>query len=224
MATPSEPRAAGPELVKGLWRENPVFIAALGLCPALAVTNSLLNALVMGAASTFVLVGSSLLVSTFRKIIPQQVRISVYIVIIATFVTSVDFILAALLPDAHKQLGAFISLIVVNCLILGRQEAFASKNRVGPALADATGMAAGFTLAMAMIGATREILGAGTLLGVRVMPAAFEPWAIMLLPPGGFLSLALLLTLFAWVRGEIERRRTRNALSLSGSGARGGTA
>ena len=222
MATPTDTRQAAPELIKGLWRENPVFIAALGLCPALAVTNSLTNALVMGAASTFVLVGSSLLVSTCRKVIPQQVRISVYIVIIATFVTSVDFILAALMPDAHKQLGAFISLIVVNCLILGRQEAFASKNRVWPALADATGMALGFTLAMAMIGAMREILGAGTLLEFRVMPQGFEPWAIMLLPPGGFLSLALLLTLFAWVRTRLERSREQNALKLAQSGARGG--
>ena len=222
MATPTDTKPAAPELIKGLWRENPVFIAALGLCPALAVTNSLTNALVMGAASTFVLIGSSLLVSICRKVIPQQVRISVYIVIIATFVTSVDFILAALMPDAHKQLGAFISLIVVNCLILGRQEAFASKNRVWPALADATGMALGFTLAMAMIGAMREILGAGTLLEFRVMPQAFEPWAIMLLPPGGFLSLAVLLTLFAWVRSRLERSREQNALKLAQSGARGG--
>jgi electron transport complex protein RnfE len=222
MATPTDTRQAASELIKGLWRENPVFIAALGLCPALAVTNSLTNALVMGAASTFVLVGSSLLVSLCRKVIPQQVRISVYIVIIATFVTSVDFVLAALMPDAHKQLGAFISLIVVNCLILGRQEAFASKNRVWPALADATGMALGFTLAMAMIGAMREILGSGTLLEFRVMPQAFEPWAIMLLPPGGFLSLAVLLTVFAWVRSRLERSREQNALKLAQSGARGG--
>jgi electron transport complex protein RnfE len=224
MPTSTDATSASAELIKGLWRDNPVFVAALGLCPALAVTNSLVNALVMGAASTFVLVGSSLLVSLFRKVIPAQVRISVYIVIIATFVTSVDFVLAALMPQAHKQLGAFISLIVVNCLILGRQEAFASKHSVWPSLADAAGMALGFTLALSMIGAVREILGAGSLLGVRVMGERFEPWAIMLLPPGGFLSLGALLTLFAWVRSVLERRRRRDPLSMAPRGAHGGGA
>jgi len=204
---PQEARAAWPELAKGLWRENPVFIAALGLCPAMAVTNSLENALVMGAATTFVLMGSSLLVSLLRNAVPRQVRISVYIIVIATFVTTVDFVLAALMPLAHKQLGAFISLIVVNCLILGRQEAFASKNTVRLALADAAGMAAGFTLALSMIGAVREILGNGTLLGFDLLGPRFQPWAIMVLPPGGFLSLGALLTLFAWVRQRRERRR-----------------
>ncbi len=197
---------AWPELVRGLWKENPVFIAVLGLCPALAVTNSLRNALVMGAATTFVLVGSSLLVSSFRRIIPRQVRISVYIIVIATFVTSVDFGLAALMPEAHKQLGAFISLIVVNCLILGRQEAFASKHAVLPALADAAGMSIGFALALSMIGAIREVLGQGTLLGVSLFGPHFEPWVIMILPPGGFLVMGVLLTLFAWVRTRRERR------------------
>ena len=205
---PQEARAAWPELAKGLWRENPVFIAALGLCPAMAVTNSLENALVMGAATTFVLMGSSLLVSLLRNAVPRQVRISVYIIVIATFVTTVDFVLAALMPLAHKQLGAFISLIVVNCLILGRQEAFASKNTVRLALADAVGMAVGFTLALSMIGAVREILGNGTLLGFDLLGPRFQPWAIMVLPPGGFLSLGALLTLFAWVR---QRRETRRA-------------
>jgi electron transport complex protein RnfE len=205
---PQEARPAWPELAKGLWRENPVFIAALGLCPAMAVTNSLENALVMGAATTFVLMGSSLLVSLLRNAVPRQVRISVYIIVIATFVTTVDFVLAALMPQAHKQLGAFISLIVVNCLILGRQEAFASKNTVRLALADAAGMAAGFTLALSMIGAVREILGSGTLLGFDLLGPRFQPWAIMVLPPGGFLSLGALLTLFAWVRQRRERRRT----------------
>ena len=161
-------RPAGPEFVKGLWRENPVFVAVLGLCPALAVTNSLMNALVMGAASTFVLVGSSVLVSLLRRFIPKPVRISIYIIIIATFVTTVDFTLAALMPEAHKQLGAFISLIVVNCLILGRQESFASRQPIRLAFADALGMALGFTLAMSMIGALREVLGSGTLLGVSL--------------------------------------------------------
>jgi len=211
MTPQKAPKNAREELVKGLWRENPVFIAALGLCPALAVTNSLMNALVMGAATTFVLVGSSLLISTFRNVIPKQVRISVYIIVIATFVTTVDFTLAAAMPDAHKQLGAFISLIVVNCLILGRQEAFASRNTVGLALSDALGMALGFTLALSMIGAVREILGSGELLGVSLFGDSFEPWAVMVLPPGGFLALGALLALFAQIKKVSERRKAAAA-------------
>jgi electron transport complex protein RnfE len=199
-------KSARHELIKGLWRENPVFIAALGLCPALAVTNSLTNALVMGLATTFVLVGSSLLISLLRRAIPRQVRVPVFITVIATFVTTVDFGLAALMPVAHKQLGAFISLIVVNCLILGRQEAFASRQPVHLALADAAGMAGGFTLALSMIGAIREILGSGSLLGLRLFGDWFEPWAIMLLPPGGFLALGVLLAGFAWIRTRSAAR------------------
>ena len=211
MTPQKAPKIASEEFVKGLWRDNPVFIAALGLCPALAVTNSLMNALVMGAASTFVLVGSSLLISTFRNVIPKQVRISVYIIVIATFVTTVDFTLAAAMPEAHKQLGAFISLIVVNCLILGRQEAFASRNTVGMALSDALGMALGFTLALCMIGAVREILGAGELLGVSLFGDSFEPWAVMVLPPGGFLALGALLAAFAQIQKVAERRKAAAA-------------
>lgn len=195
------------EFIKGLWRENPVFIAVLGLCPSMAVTNTTMNGLVMGLASTFVLVGSSALVSMVRNYIPKQVRISVFIIIIATFVTAVDFSLAALMPAAHKQLGAFIALIVVNCLILGRQEAFASKNGIGLSILDALGMSAGFTLALVMIGGFREILGMGTFLGISLMGKAFEPWAIMILPPGGFLTLGLLLTSFAWFKSRKDKRR-----------------
>jgi len=205
----SEPRSLNDEFVKGLWRENPVFVAVLGLCPAMAVTNSLENGLVMGAATTFVLVGASLLVSLLRNAIPRAVRISVYIIIIATFVTVVDFTLAAFMPDQHQTLGAFISLIVVNCLILGRQEAFASRNSVGPALVDALGMAAGFTISLAMIGGVREVLGSGSLLGVSLFGENFEPWSIMILPPGGFLTLGALLVFFAWIRELRERRRLR---------------
>lgn len=194
----------GPELVKGLWKENPVFVAVLGLCPTMAVTNSLTNALVMGVATGGVLVGSSLLVSLARRFIPAQIRIAVYIVIIATFVTVVDYTLAALLPAAHKQLGAFIALIVVNCLILGRQEAFAAKNPPGLAVADAVGMSVGFTLALSVIGFIREILGSGTLLGFRVLGEGFEPWAIMVLPPGGFLTMGILLTVLAWIRSRAK--------------------
>ena len=213
----AEERNNADEFIKGLWRENPVFIAVLGLCPAMAVTNSLMNALVMGIASTFVLVGSSALVSLLRKVIPKPVRISIYIIIIATFVTTVDFVLQAFMYDAHKELGAFISLIVVNCLILGRQEAFASKNTLFPAVADAAGMSVGFTLAMAMIGAVREILGSGTLLGFSLFGDRFEPWVIMVLPPGGFLTLGALLMVFAWLQERGAKRRL--ALAQAGDGA-----
>jgi electron transport complex protein RnfE len=156
------------DLVKGLWRENPVFIQLLGLCPALAVTNSAINALAMGAATTFVLVGSSLLVSSLRRWIPKQVRITTFIIVIATFVTVADFSLQALAPNVHKELGAFIALIVVNCLILGRQEAFASRRPLRAAAADALGMAAGFSFALLLLGAIREILGSGSLFGVSL--------------------------------------------------------
>lgn len=200
------------ELMKGFWRENPVFIAALGLCPAMAVTNSFMNGLVMGLASTFVLVGSSCLVSALRRFIPKAVRITIFIIIIATFVTMVDFALAALLPEAHRQLGAFISLIVVNCLILGRQEAFASRQPLSLALADALGMSAGFTLALVSIGSVREILGTGSLAGVDILGPNFEPWAIMVLPPGGFFCLGLLIAGFAW----FEQRKPAEAETDAG--------
>jgi electron transport complex protein RnfE len=191
------------ELVKGLWRENPVFIQLLGLCPALAVTNSAVNALAMGAAVTFVLVGSSLLVSSLRNLIPKQVRITTFIIVIATFVTVADFTLQALAPTVHKELGAFIALIVVNCLILGRQEAFASRHSVPAAVADALGMSLGFSLALFLLGSIREILGSGSLFGISLFGPGFEPWVIMILPPGGFITLGLMLALFAFVK---ERR------------------
>jgi electron transport complex protein RnfE len=202
----------GAELVKGLWRENPVLVAALGLCPAMAVTNSLRNGLVMGVATGVVLVGSSLLVSALRRAIPREVRITVYITIIATYVTAVDLTLAAFLPDAHKQLGAFIALIVVNCIILGRQEAFAAKNPVGLSVADALGMSGGMTLALVLIAGVRELLGSGTLLGYRVLGDWFEPWVIMVLPPGGFLTMGALLMLVAWVRLRKSARPETGAI------------
>ena len=205
--TAREPAQPAEELAKGLWRDNPVFTQLLGLCPALAVTNSAINALAMGAATTFVLVGSSLLVSSLRNLIPKQVRITSFIIVIATFVTVADFTLQALAPAIHKELGAFIALIVVNCLILGRQEAFASRNRVGAALADAAGMAFGFALALLMLGSIREVLGSGSLFGVSLFGPSFEPWVIMILPPGGFITLGLMLAVFA----HLKERRLRAA-------------
>jgi len=192
------------EMIKGLWRDNPVFVQVLGMCPMLAVTNSAINAVVMGVATFFVLVGSSFLVSSFKKWIPRQVRISLYIIIIATFVTVVDYTLLALLPAIHKELGAFIPLIVANCMILGRQEAFASKHSVKYAVMDAVGMAGGFMIALFALGAVREILGVGAFFGIDLFGANFEPWVIMILPPGGFLTLGLLLLFFNWIT---ERRK-----------------
>ncbi len=175
------------------------------MCPMLAVTNSAVNALAMGGATFFVLVASSFLVSSLKSWIPRQVRISTYIIIIATFVTVTDFTLEALVPAIHKELGAFIPLIVANCMILGRQEAFASRNTVRLAVIDALGMASGFLLALFALGSVREILGEGALFGVPLFGPDFEPWVIMILPPGGFITLGLLLLFFNWVKERKDR-------------------
>ncbi|MBS1242032.1 MAG: RnfA-Nqr electron transport subunit [Gemmatimonadetes bacterium] len=181
------------DLIRGIWRENPVLVQVLGLCPTLAVTNSVENSLAMGIATFFVLVASSFLVSLVRKGVPGEVRITTYILIIATFVTVADMALAATVPDIHKALGAFIALIVVNCIILGRQEAFAGKNPVGRSVLDAVGNGIGFMIALLLMGGIREVLGAGTFLGHSVFGPHYEPWVIMVLPPGGFLTLGLIL-------------------------------
>jgi electron transport complex protein RnfE len=194
------------ETVKGFWKENPVFVQLLGLCPSLAVTNSAINGLAMGLATTFVLVGSSFLVGLLRKQIPKQVRITTFIIIIATFVTVADLTLQALLPTVHKELGAFIALIVVNCIILGRQEAFASRNPLGLAIGDAVGMSLGFTFALLSLGGIREILGSGSLFGYDLFGGHFEPWVIMILPPGGFLTLGVMLIIFAQIKKNRERQ------------------
>jgi len=199
------------EFIKGLWRDNPVFVQVLGMCPMLAVTNSAVNALAMGGTTFFVLVASSFLVSSLKQWIPKQVRISTYVIIIATFVTAADYSLEALLPEVHKQLGAFIPLIVVNCMILGRQEAFASRNSVPLAVLDAIGMASGFLFALFALGSVREILGDGSFFGIDLFGPDFEPWVIMVLPPGGFLTLGLLLLFFSWVKERKEQLAERLA-------------
>ncbi len=186
------------EFIKGIWRDNPVFVQVLGMCPMLAVTNSAINAVVMGVATLFVLTGSSFLVASLKQWIPKQVRISLYIIIIATFVTVADYSILAAMPAVHKELGAFIPLIVANCMILGRQEAFASRYDVKYAVVDALGMSAGFMLALFSLGAVREILGNGSLFNVDLFGSSFEPWVIMILPPGGFLTLGLILLFFNW--------------------------
>jgi electron transport complex protein RnfE len=177
----------------------------LGLCPVLAVTNTATNALAMGLATTFVLLCSGVLVSLLRKVIPKQVRIACYIIIIATFVTIVDYAIQAISLDLHRALGAFIQLIVVNCVILGRAESYASKNTVINAFVNALGMGVGFTLALLCLGVVREVLGFGTLFGLELFGANFQPWAVFALPPGGFFALAGWLFLFAYLR---KRRKS----------------
>ncbi len=206
------PRETTPQtdFFRGIWKENPVIIQMLGLCPALAVTNTVANSLAMGFATFFVLTGSSLLVSLTKKWVPSEVRIPTFILIIATFVTVADMSLEALVPVIHKQLGAFVALIVVNCMILSRQEAFASKRPVGRSLLDAFGTGVGFLIAMVMMGAVREVLGNGTLLGYSVFGPNFEPWVIFILPPGGFLTLGFwLLFLNWWQKLRDERAKVR---------------
>ncbi|GJM61820.1 electron transport complex subunit E [Persicobacter diffluens] len=184
------------EFIKGLWRENPVFVQVLGMCPVLAVTNTAGNALAMGLATAFVLLMSNILISLLRNFIPKQVRISSYILIIATFVTVTDYTIQAISVELHKSLGAFISLIVVNCLILSRAEAFASKNNLGKSIMDALGMGIGFTFALLCLGVVREILGDGGVFGYALFPEGFENWIVMILPAGGFFTLALWLLAF----------------------------
>lgn len=197
----------GQDLARGVWRENPVLVQAMGLCPTLAVTNSMENSIAMGLATFFVLLGSSVLISTVRRWVPGEVRITTYILVIATFVSVAEMTLAAVVPDIHKALGAFIALIVVNCIILGRQEAFASKNPVGRAALDAIGTGAGFMISLLMMGGIREILGSGSFLGISLFGPGFEPWVIMVLPPGGFLTLGVLLLLLSAVEQRRLRRR-----------------
>ncbi|MDP1527538.1 MAG: electron transport complex subunit E [Rhodocyclaceae bacterium] len=199
------------EFMEGVWRQNPIFVMVLGLCPALAVTVSAVNAISMGIATTFVLTCSCVLVSLLRKLIPKEVRIATYIVIIATFVTVVDYLIQAVSLALYDALGAFIQLIVVNCIILGRAEAHASKNSPLPALINALGMSLGFTLGLFALGAVREILGAGSLFGIALFGGSFQPWVVMVLPPGGFFVLGLWLLLFA----ALERRKQRKALEVA---------
>ncbi|MBL8490718.1 MAG: electron transport complex subunit E [Rhodocyclaceae bacterium] len=197
------------EFMEGIWRQNPTFVMILGMCPTLAVTVSAVNALSMGLATTFVLIASCFLVSIMRNVIPKEVRIATYIVIIATFVTVVDYVIQAVSLALYDALGAFIQLIVVNCIILGRAEAHASKAPPVVAMVNATGMGVGFTIGLLSLGVVREILGAGTLFGVSLFGANFQPWVIMVLPPGGFFVLGGWLLLFAWW----ERRKPKAAVT-----------
>ena len=198
------------ELNKGLWEENPIFRLVLGMCPTLAVTTSLENGLGMGLAATFVLVCSNMVIATVRNIIPSKVRIPCFIVVIATFVTIVDLVMNAFAPGLHESLGLFIPLIVVNCIILGRAEAFASKNSIVMSIADGIGMGIGFTLGLAVLATVREVLGAGTItlwgdLAWQVAGPG-KSLVLMILAPGGFIALGVLLALMNHIQAVIAAR------------------
>ncbi len=190
------------EFTKGLLKENPVLVLLLGMCPSLATTTSVINAVGMGLSATAVLVCSNVVISLLRKVIPQKVRIAAYIVIIAAFVTVVQLLLEAYVPSLSKSLGVFIPLIVVNCIILARAEAFASKNKVGASFLDGLGMGLGFTLALVLISTVREILGNGTWAGIRIMSGGYTPALMFILPSGGFLTLGLVLGAINLIKGR----------------------
>jgi len=204
------------EFTKGLIKENPVLRLALGLCPSLAVSSSMENAIGMGLSATFVLVMSNFIISLVRKGVPDKIRIPIFIVIIATFVTIVEMVMAAYKPDLFRALGIFVPLIVVNCIILGRAEAFASKNAPLLSMIDGLGMGAGFTLALMMIATVREILGNGTWFGIQVTPNGFEPVLLFMLAPGAFVTMGLLLGLFNWIDQRKADKEKLNSIANAG--------
>lgn len=191
----------------GLIDENPTFIQLLGMCPTLAVTTSLINAIGMGLSATFVLICSNLAISLIRKLIPSKIRIASYIVVIATFVSVIEMLLKAYLPSISGALGLFIPLIVVNCIILARAESFASKNTPIPSAVDGLGMGLGFTLGLSVLGTVREILGAGTILGIDIFMGHYNPAVMFILPPGAFLVLGCLLGLFNLIKSKRKEDR-----------------
>lgn len=209
----------------GIFSENPIFVQVLAMCPTLAVTTSVENAVGMGLASTVVLIFSNMIISSMRKLIPNKIRIPSYIVIIASFVTIVDMLMNAYISDLYKSLGIFIPLIVVNCVILGRAEAFASKNPIIPSIFDALGMGLGFTVALFLIGTFREILGAGTFYGFSILPESYKPASIMIMAPGAFLTLGTLMTFINYrnirkanKQGTTPKALEHNCESCSGCG------
>ena len=197
----------GKIFMNGIIDENPTFRMVLGMCPTLAITTAASNGIGMGLAVTFVLIFSNLVISLLRKAIPDQIRIPAFIVVIATFVTIVQLIIKAFLPALDASLGVFIPLIVVNCIIFGRAEAFAFKNKPLASAVDGLGMGLGFTCAITILSMIREVLGSGTIFGAQVMPASYEPMAIMLKVPGGFITLGILLILVNTLRKAIAKRQ-----------------
>ena len=200
------------EFLKGLWRENPTFRLVLGLCPSLAISTSVVNGVGMGLAATFVLLGSNIMVSWVRNYTPSKIRIPMFIIIISTFVTIVDLFTEAYTPDLHKALGIFIPLIVVNCIILARAEAFASREPLWYSIVDAIGMGVGFTLALILISGIREMFGNGTLLGYPILGPHYDPSIVMIMPPGAFLTLGLLIGAMNY----ITMRKNKSQGTLSG--------
>ena len=194
------------EFTKGILKENPNLVMLLGMCPTLAVTTMAENGLGMGLATTFVLVCSNLVISLLKRIIPSQVRLPCFIVIISGFVTVVGMLLQKFIPSLYDALGLFLSLITVNCIILGRAEMFACKNKVIPSVLDGLGMGVGFTLSLLAVGSFREILGSGTLFGIQLMPDFIQPMTIFILPAGGFFSLGIIIALV----GKINKRKPRD--------------
>ena len=193
-------------LTAGLVENNPTFVQLIGMCPTLAVTTSLQNGFMMGLAATAVLVASNVVISLLRKCIPDKIRIAAYVVVIAGFVTMIDMLLNAFLPELAESLGIFIPLIVVNCIILARAEAFASKNSVGLSALDGLGMGLGFTLALSLISSVRELLGAGTIWGIQIFGAAYEPMLVFILAPGGFIVLGLLIAIIQMIRNKNAKK------------------
>lgn len=189
-------------LKNGILDDNPTFVQVIGMCPTLAVTTSAINGIGMGLSTMVVLMCSNMVISLIRKFVPDQVRIPAYIVVIASFVTIVQMLLKAFLPDLNSSLGLFIPLIVVNCIILARAEAFASKNGVIASMFDGIGMGLGFTVALGVIGIVREILGSGSIFGITILPEAFPHTIIMILAPGAFFTLAFLMILIKKIKGE----------------------
>ncbi len=194
------------EFTKGILKENPIFVMMLGLCPVLAVTTSVVNGIGMGIATTFVLLASNIIISAIRKTIPSSIRIPTFIVIIASFVTIVELFIKAYAPELDRSLGIFIPLIVVNCIILGRAEAFASKNSIFASIMDALGVGVGFTGALIVISTVREVLGAGTILGYPIFGSGFQPALIMILPPGAFIAMGCIIGILNKLKQKGESR------------------
>ncbi|MBQ7321676.1 MAG: electron transport complex subunit E [Clostridia bacterium] len=197
----------GKQIREGLFENNPVLVQLLGMCPTLAVTTSITNALGMGLAATAVLICSNFLISLLRKFIPKQVRIAAYIVIISGFVTAIELLMKAYFYDLYGSLGLFIPLIVVNCIILARAEAFASRNPVIPSIMDGVAMGLGFTFALVLLGAVRELLGAGTLFGFAVLGSRYQPALLFIQPPGAFLTLGLLIAAVQKIRNVMKDKK-----------------
>lgn len=200
----------GKQFKEGLITNNPVLVQVLGMCSTMAITTSFFNGLGMGVAVTVILTLSNVIIAAIRKIVPDKIRIAMFIVVIAGFVTCVDLLIQAFVPALSESLGVFIPLIVVNCIILGRAEMFASKNSIGLSALDGLGMGLGFTGTLVVMGSVREVLGAGTLFGVQVMPAAVDPMTVFITPPGGFFVFGCLMALVIWIEIKTNNRKVRS--------------